>query len=199
MTNGAKGLGWLLALGLLPAVAIAQNGPLAKIAGSEGGGRVTAVAVGGFHGCGLASNGGVECWGANGFGQLDGGVDCWGRNRHGQLDGTPGGAGSAGKAGPYLAVSAGNLHSCGLKADGGVDCWGRNQDGQLDGTPGSANSGSRAGPYLSVSAGHLHSCGVRPGGSVDCWGRNDHGQLDGTPPGKARTCRCLRGAITVAG
>ena len=72
MTNGAKGLGWLLALGLLPAVAIAQNGPLAKIAGSEGGGRVTAVAVGGFHGCGLASNGGVECWGANGFGQLDG-------------------------------------------------------------------------------------------------------------------------------
>ena len=176
MTNGAKGLGWLLALGLLPAVAIAQNGPLAKIAGSEGGGRVTAVAVGGFHGCGLASNGGVECWGANGFGQLDGAPN--------------GSVGDSSRLpGPYLAVSAGDLHSCALKADGGVDCWGRNQDGQLDGTPGSANSGSRAGPYLSVSAGHLHSCGVRPGGSVDCWGRNDHGQLDGTPNGAVSATR----------
>ena len=134
-------------LGCPVIVQVVESHPatLAKIAGSEGGGRVTAVAVGGFHGCGLASNGGVECWGANGFGQLDGAPN--------------GSVGDSSRLpGPYLAVSAGDLHSCALKADGGVDCWGRNGDGQLDGVAfGAVGMGSRPGPYTAVSTGSFHS------------------------------------------
>ena len=166
MTNAMKRLGWLLALGLAPLAAAAQNGGKAPIAATEGGNRVVAVSVGAFHGCGLRSNGGADCWGANGYGQLDGVAD--------------GSLATASQPGPYLSLAVGDLHSCGLKDDGSVDCWGRNGDGQLDGTPyGTVSLGSRAGPYVAVSAGSFHSCGLKADGGVDCWGRNHHRQLAG--------------------
>jgi alpha-tubulin suppressor-like RCC1 family protein len=61
-----------------------------------------------------------------------------------------------------MSVSAGDYHSCGVKADGSVACWGNNTFGQAPAT--------LAGPFISVSAGYYHSCGVKTDGSVDCWG-----------------------------
>ena len=170
MTTRVHRLGWLLALGVLPVAVMGHDGTQARIADSEGGGRVAAASAGSFHGCGVNAHGGVDCWGANG---------------NGQLDGMPNGTvGSASRAGPYVSVSTGDLHSCGLKADGSVTCWGRNGDGQLNGVPDAGvASASNAGPYLAVSTGSFHSCGLTPDGVVDCWGRNHHGQLDGTPSG----------------
>ena len=176
MTNAMKPLGWLLALGLAPLAAAAQNGGKAPIGDTEGGNRVVAVSVGAFHGCGLRSNGGADCWGANGYGQLDGVAD-------GMLA-------SASLPGPYLSLAVGDLHSCGLKANGSVECWGRNGDGQLDGTRfGTVSLGSRAGPYVAVSAGSFHSCGLKADGGVDCWGRNRHGQLAGLTGGNSVASR----------
>ena len=170
MTKLAYGLGWLLALGLLPTGAMAHDGVQAKMANTEGGSRVAAATAGSFHACGVNAHGGVDCWGANGYGQSSG---------------APGGtASNASWPGPYLSVSTGDLHSCGLQASGQVACWGRNGDGQLNGVADAGiSTGSKPGPYLAVSAGSFHSCGLKPDGGVDCWGRNHHGQLAGTPDG----------------
>ena len=53
----------------------------------------------------------------------------------------------------YSAISAGGLHTCGLKLDGSVDCFG--SDGRGQSTP-------PAGEFLQVSAGGVHTCGVKP-------------------------------------
>ncbi len=71
------------------------------------------------------------------------------------------------------SVSAGDYHTCGVRANGAVDCWG-----------GSGTSGHTTPPegeFASVSAGGIHTCGVRTNGAVACWGFNSNGQS--TPPG----------------
>ena len=77
-------------------------------------------------------------------------------------------------AGGFTQVSAGYLHTCGVRTDGTLACWGGNSDGQA--TP-------PDGTFTQVSAGYLHTCGVRTDGTLACWGRNDSGQA--TPPSPA--------------
>ena len=64
-------------------------------------------------------------------------------------------------------MSAGNSHSCGVRADGTVVCWGWGEDGQTH---------APEGRFVSVSAGLDHSCAVSADGTVACWGRNTEGQ-----------------------
>ena len=73
---------------------------------------------------------------------------------------------------PFVSVSVGWFHTCGVRSDGAVVCWGRDRYGQA--TPPS-------GSFASVSAGSSHTCGVRSDGSVACWGDDEDGQA--TPPG----------------
>ena len=68
-----------------------------------------------------------------------------------------------------ISVSAGRLHSCGVRTDGAVVCWGANDDGQTD---------APSGQFSDISAGRDHSCGARTDGSVVCWGGNSLGQAD---------------------
>jgi alpha-tubulin suppressor-like RCC1 family protein len=112
---------------------------------------------------------------------------CWGNNAFGQL-----GDGSAtSRRVPTLTwfdahdwslvLSAGNYHTCAVKASGSVFCWGRNAEGQLgDGTttPRSAPTQvSGGGQWSDVAAGGVHSCGVKPDASLWCWGGNQWGGL----------------------
>ena len=89
-------------------------------------------------------------------------------------------------ASSFDSVSAGSVHTCGLRSDGSVVCWGNDEDGRA--TPPAAT-------FVSISAGVNHTCGVRSDGSVACWGWDAHGR--GTPPagsfdsvsaGGAHTC-----------
>ena len=76
----------------------------------------------------------------------------------------------------FVSVSAGRVHTCGVRSDGSVACWGSDYwDGDYYGqaTP-------PTGSFVSVSAGDLHTCGVRSDGSVACWGWDYYGQA--TPP-----------------
>ena len=63
--------------------------------------------------------------------------------------------------GPFTEVSAGDSHTCGVKADGTIACWGRNDRGQAP--PSRAD-----GPYAHVAAGLVHTCGLKQDGSVAC-------------------------------
>ena len=84
---------------------------------------------------------------------------------------------------PFIAVSAGDRHSCGLRESGEIVCWGFEtpDDGQLDAPEGS---------FLAVTApNHIgwHTCAIAEtfetaaasvvaSGEIECWGLNDYGQ-----------------------
>lgn len=80
---------------------------------------VSAISAGGYHVCALIG-GGVECWGANGNGQLGNPLPI-DRSTPVPVSGLP----------SVSEVSAGGFHTCTLTKGGGGECWGWNAFGQL--------------------------------------------------------------------
>ena len=130
---------------------------------------VTAIAAGGFHTCALV-NGGVQCWGANVWGELG--------NNSTTNSQVP--ISVPGLTSGVSAISAGNSHTCAL-VNSGVRCWGYNFRGVL------GNNSTKDSPVpvsvlgltsgvSAISAGFDHSCALVNGG-VQCWGWNASGQL----------------------
>ena len=72
----------------------------------------------------------------------------------------------------FLALSAGDFHSCGIKIDGTAACWGFDGNGQSSPTSGpqSVDANTR---FLALSAGGSHSCGIKTDSRAVCWGNND--------------------------
>ncbi len=60
-------------------------------------------------------------------------------------------------------VSAGDSHTCWLKADATVFCWGSNWNGQLN---------APDGQFTEVSAGWAHTCALQTDQTIACWGSN---------------------------
>ncbi|KHO52788.1 MAG: BNR repeat protein, partial [archaeon GW2011_AR13] len=82
------------------------------------------------------------------------------------------------------SISAGYLHTCGIRAnDSRVLCWGESLYGRLgDGQNGTnvlnPNVTTDSSAYTSVSAGYYNTCGIRASDSrVLCWGSGNYGQL----------------------
>ena len=75
---------------------------------------------------------------------------------------------------PYVQVTAGKYHACGLRADGVAHCWGRNPNGET-------NVPARM-LFRQISAGLNFTCGLNYAGNVFCWGNNAAGQT-AAPPG----------------
>ncbi len=131
---------------------------LAVVVGVMGGtsGRASALstgslAIGGRHACSLFAeeHGGSTplCWGANDFGQ------------------------ASPPSGLFEVLTAGENHTCGLRADGSVVCWGDGSNGETVVPPG---------PFQQISAGDSFTCAIRGDHTVACWGKNDLGQS--SPP-----------------
>jgi trimeric autotransporter adhesin len=134
------------------------------------GSGVTALAAGFAHVCALLTGGVVQCWGANGFGQLGNGATTG-------VGTTPATVTLAGEA---RAITAGVDHTCALLTGGSIQCWGDNTSGQLGntamattGTPVDVHGISTA---TAVAAGGLHTCAI-VSGNVQCWGDDDDAQL----------------------
>jgi len=152
--------------------------------------HVVAVAAGDDHSLALKSDGSVEAFGLNSWGQItvpaglssgvvaiaagqvhsmalksNGTVACWGYDADGETD-VP-----AGLSG-VVAIAAGDFHSMALKADGTLVCWGQNILHQCD-VP-----GAYQGHLVAIAGGTYHSAAIDTDGRIVCWGNNDWNQCD---------------------
>jgi len=120
----------------------------------------------------LLSNGTVEGWGYNGFGELGDGTTEE-QSTPVQIPGLS----------EVTAVAGGFHHGLALLSNGTVEAWGENEHGQLgDGTTEGQLTPTPV-PDLSnavaVSAGCFDSFALLANGTVDAWGANGNGQLGG--------------------
>jgi len=142
----------------------------------------SAVALGFGHTCALTSQGAVQCWGLNQYGELgDGTTSKLPVKVPVDVKGLSSGV---------VALVANSLHSCVLTSAGAVQCWGHNVDGELG--DGSFNDSSvpvdvkgLSSGVLAIGAGTGHTCAVTAGGGVKCWGGNAFGQLGDSSTSKS--------------
>jgi alpha-tubulin suppressor-like RCC1 family protein len=137
------------------------------------------VAVGVGHGCALADDGHVWCWGENFSGQIGDGSLADTREPHmvAGLDGA-------------VAIAAG-FHSCALRTDGSVWCWGYGLGGALG--PGGLDETNPSPirvdvpPMIAIGAAWDYTCGLGKLGDLLCWGSNNPAPRSfGTFPGATR-------------
>jgi hypothetical protein len=132
------------------------------------------LVTGRAHACLLLPSGDVECWGANGDGQLGDGNTT--------PSSTP--VSVVGLSGPADGLAAGGNSTCALLTSGAVECWGANDSGQLgDGTTNGSPTPVVAGisGATAVTMGTNHTCALKTHGAALCWGSNSDGEIgDGT-------------------
>jgi alpha-tubulin suppressor-like RCC1 family protein len=169
---------------------------------------VTAIAAGAAHTCALLTNGTVQCWGLNTFGELGDGMStgpqtCTAGGTYGCSSVPVAVSGLTG----VTAITAGHGHTCALLSGGTVECWGDNAYGEL-------GNGSCTGPQqcsntdgayacsttpiavpglsnvTAVAAGDegTHTCALLSGGSVKCWGSGELGALGNGMTAGPQTC-----------
>ena len=79
---------------------------------------------------------------------------------------------------PFVALSGGWEHTCGLREDGTAVCWHFFED-RLHWS----DEPPEGETFAALSSGHGHTCGLRENGSAVCWGSDEDGQA--SPP-----CQC---------
>ena len=108
---------------------------------------------------------------------------------------------------PFVEITAGDQHACGLTGNGDVWCWWYGDHGQLgDGTTEGAYQAPvqvvDLPPAAAISAGGNSTCAVDRDGGLWCWGENDSGQLgDGSTENRSRPVRVTgleRGVLGVS-
>ncbi|MFA5303748.1 MAG: archaellin/type IV pilin N-terminal domain-containing protein [Candidatus Nanoarchaeia archaeon] len=129
------------------------------------------ISSGGYHTCGILTNGSAVCWGNGDLGRLGNGN-------------TDNSAIPVFVSGNYLfkSLTLGALHSCGILTNGSALCWGYNDLGQLGN--GSVGGQSDIPKFVNgnynfsfISSGGYHTCGILTNGSAVCWGNGINGQL----------------------
>ncbi|MFN3199957.1 MAG: thrombospondin type 3 repeat-containing protein [Bradymonadia bacterium] len=149
----------------------------------------TQVALGWGHACALLDDGGVKCWGYNGYGQLGTGNTTQYGDAYVEMGDNLAYVNLGGVA--AVDISANYNSTCALLSNGDTKCWGRSNVGQLGqgSTSTRGDSSSELGNNLattdlgsgvvtgSLYGGYQHSCALFADGTARCWGRNSYGQL----------------------
>ena len=131
--------------------------------------EVRTLAVGRGHGCAIR----------------DGVLACWGNNTSGQVGIGVAGASLVGvfvePTRRWVAVTAGDRHTCAVDDTGRLWCWGNNDNGRL----GTGDLLERRTPMVILTPGPVraidsvfdHTCAILDNGALACWGKNNEGQL----------------------
>ena len=155
-------------------------------------GSASAVAAGHIHSCALGTDGGLDCWGGNGFGALGSGASSG--PEFCSNPSPPGGTGSctdtalavSGLASGVSEIQVGSTYGCARATAGGIKCWGYNAYGSLGDGNGGGSGDMSASPVdvsglttnmIQVSTGNNFACGLRNDGKLFCWGLNAYGSL----------------------
>ena len=86
-----------------------------------------------------------------------------------------------GSSAPFVQVSAGPFHTCGLRVDGTITCWvAHGEEERLTESAGLIDS--PPGSFSRIDAGHHNSCAIRQDGTVNCWGSMSIEGDDDMPP-----------------
>ena len=117
--------------------------------------------IGYEHGCGVLA--------------LDGRGHCWGRETNGK---------TLAPEGLFRDLSAGLMHSCGVRADGTGECWGYNGDGETNVPPTPPMPSMPESGYFSIQTGERNSCTLDSGLHIRCWGLGPWLPFDPTEPGE---------------
>lgn len=138
-----------------------------------GGHEFVTVGAGEFHSCALTPTGAAYCWGVNGpYGRIGNGTT---NDTMPQPTAVAGGHG-------FMAIGAGEFHTCALATTGQAYCWGRDNHGQAGNgeatgnvlTPKPVSDGQS---FAALAVGLNHACAVTAAGGVYCWGLGSSGQI----------------------
>ena len=140
----------------------------------------TQFAPGAEHVCGIAGTGFTYCWGADINGSLGSG---WTTPNCPQIGGhcSPVPVRVTGSQ-RFVAITAGEFHTCALTSGGTAYCWGGNYFGQV-GTGTLGGEVTLPTPvaggltFTSIRAGRMHTCGIVTSGDTYCWGWDNQAQL----------------------
>lgn len=135
---------------------------------NNGATRFASLSLGATHGCAIADDGGLWCWGANARGQVGDGTSTT------RLSPVP-----VGTDRTWAAVSTGERFTCGIDSSAVLSCWGEGTGFRLgnnaeDDVDIPTEVGSD--PWQSVSAGAT-TCGLQTDASLWCWGSSNQGTL----------------------
>ena len=143
------------------------------------------IACGVNHVLALKSNGVIQSWGYNQFGELGRGVITSTYKTEADI---------TYNNNTYSMISAQGYHSLALKTDGTLWGWGRNNYGQVgNGTTTDVSNPTQIGTasnWIMVSSGQMHSAAINSSGELYTWGYNGYGQLgDGTTTNRSSPTR----------
>lgn len=137
------------------------------------------ISTGGESACVVRLNHALNCWGANGYGQIGDGTRTDKR--------VPTRVGT----GVWNDVATSGTHTCGVRTSATVWCWGSNRYGQIgDGSTTDRLRPTQVAPFgkwRTVSVSNFNSCALSTAGALWCWGNNIWGQV-----GNGTTTTALR-------
>jgi alpha-tubulin suppressor-like RCC1 family protein len=160
-----------------------RDSALVRVVSNTGdaGARLTRIAAGRDHTCGLDEGGAAYCWGSDFYASLGQGTTRW-FTRAGAPGPVAGGL-------VFAQLAAGGRHACGLRGSGEAWCWGKNFNGQignglLDMNRPLAYEAGVPEPvqvvgelqFDTLQASSEATCGLA-GGDAFCWGSNFNGEL----------------------
>jgi alpha-tubulin suppressor-like RCC1 family protein len=162
------GVVWCWGTGSLGQLGRDTSGSRTPIAATALPSAATAVAVGYNHSCAILADQSLWCWGSNSYSQLAR------PGTPGNFDPTPA---PVSDARDWTALTAGQYHTCGLRAPGTLWCWGLTDNGRagFGETPPAAwlavpSQVGSASNWVVVDLGQNDGCGVHADGTLDCWG-----------------------------
>ena len=140
----------------------------------------TQIASDGSGDCALLSDGHLDCWGDNGYGELGDGTNqgpesCYSDSA---CSLTPAGVSSLANV---AAITGAPENLCAVTQDGSAYCWGRNYFGEV----GNDSTSDVYSPLkvngltavTAVAGGGRSECAVWSAGQVDCWGDDEWDEL----------------------